>query len=92
MQTTIRKPSNARSPTLETVLMVERLIEAKSGEYTKRQLWQNLPKKVMWQTYIAILNYLESINKIAFDNEEHVAYIWNPSLASKLAKRKEIKL
>ena len=92
MQTTIRKPANARSPTLETVLMVERVIEAKSGEYTKRHLWQKLPKKVMWQTYITILDYLESINKIAFDKEEHVAYIWNPGLAAKLSRRKEIKL
>lgn len=72
--------------------MVERAIEARSGEFTKRQLWQKLPKKVMWQTYCVALDYLESINKIALDNQEKIAYIWNPALAAKLAKRKEIKL
>jgi hypothetical protein len=85
-------PSNARSPTLETVLMVERTIEKNSGEYTKRQLWQNLPKKVMWQTYLVVLDYLTSIQKIALDKEEKVAYIWNPALAARLSKRNEVKL
>lgn len=88
----LKTPINARSPTLETVLMVEHFIEKNSGEFTKRQLWQSLPKKVMWQTYIVILGYLESINKIAFDKEDNVAYIWNPGLAAKLSKRREIKI
>ena len=54
-----------RSPTLDTVLMVEKTIEKYSGEYNRTNLWKNLPKKVMWQTYLVILEYLESINKIA---------------------------
>ena len=81
-----------RSPTLDTVLMVERTIDAYSGEYNKTQLWKKLPKKVMWQTFLVILEYLESINKIAFDKEGKIAYIWNPPLAKKLQSRKEIKL
>jgi len=81
-----------RSPTLNTVMMVEETIEKYSGEYKKRDLWQRLPKKVMWQTYLIILDYLESINKIAFDREETIAYIWNPKLTKVLAKRPEIKL
>ncbi|HLD18539.1 MAG TPA: hypothetical protein VJB90_00835 [Candidatus Nanoarchaeia archaeon] len=88
----LKTPVNARSPTLETVLMVEHFIEKNSGEFTKRHLWQSLPKKVMWQTYVVILDYLESINKIAFDKHDKVAYIWNPGLAAKLAKRKEIRV
>ncbi len=81
-----------RSPTLDTVLMVERTIEEHSGEYTRTELWKNLPRKVMWQTFLVILEYLQSINKIAFDKEEKVAYIWNPNLARMLRKRKEIAL
>jgi len=46
----------------------------------------------MWQTFLVILEYLESINKIAFDKEEKIAYIWNPNLLKRLMKRKEIKL
>jgi hypothetical protein len=81
-----------RSPTLDTVLMVERTIEENSGEYNRTQLWKSLPKKVMWQTFIVILEYLESINKIALDKEGKIAYIWNPALALKLKHRKEIKV
>ena len=82
----------ARSPTLDTVLMVEKAIENHSGEFSRTQLWKCLPRKVMWQTYLVILGYLESINKIAFDKDSKVAYIWNPPLAKLLRKRKEIKL
>ncbi len=80
-----------RSPTLSTVLMIEKAIEKHSGECSRRSLWKKLPKKVMWQTYIVTLDYLESINKIAFDRKGSIAYIWNPKLAKKLRARKEIK-
>ena len=88
---TNRKPL-FRSPTLDTVLMVERAIEENSGEYNRTQLWKNLPKQVMWQTFLVILDYLESINRIAFDRDGKIAYIWNPNLAKRLSKRKEIKI
>lgn len=77
-----------RSPTLNTVLMVEKAIEENSGEFNRTGLWRALPRKVMWQTFLVILDYLESINKIAFDREGKVAYIWNPALARKLMARK----
>ena len=83
--------SFARSPTLETVLMVEKTIEKYSGEFNRTELWKKLPKKVMWQTYLVILEYLESINKIAFDRKGIVGYIWSPELAKKILKRKKIK-
>ena len=82
----------ARSPTLQTVLMVEKFIDENSGEYTKTQLFKNLPKKVMWQTFQVIMEYLESIHKIAYDNEGYVVYIWNPELYEKIKNRPEIKI
>lgn len=80
-----------RSPTLDTVLMVEKTIEKYSGEFNRTGLWKKLPKKVMWQTFLVILDYLESINKIAFDKEGKIAWIWNPELVKKLRLRKELK-
>lgn len=79
-----------RSPTLDTVLMVEKTIEENSGEYNRTELWKKLPRQVMWQTFLVILDYLESINKIAFDRKGKIAYIWNPKLAQMLRQRKEI--
>ncbi|MEK6891229.1 MAG: hypothetical protein AABX03_03765 [Nanoarchaeota archaeon] len=74
-----------RSPNLQTILMIEKTIENYSGEFNRTDLWKKLPRKVMWQTYLISLDYLESINKIAFDRVDKVAYIWNPKLA-KLVK------
>ena len=88
----LEKNPFVRSPTLETVLMVERTIEKYSGEFNRTELWKKLPRKVMWQTYLTILDYLQSINKVAIDSVGKVGYIWNPALAMKLRNRKEIKL
>ena len=77
-----------RSPTLDTVLMVERTIEKYSGEFNRTELWKRLPRKVMWQTYLIIIDYLQSINKIAIDSIGKIGYIWCPDVAKRFAKRK----
>ena len=82
----------ARSPTLQTVLMVEKFIEYKSGEFKKTDLFNNLPRKVMWQTFQVIMDYLESIHKIAYDKEGCIIYIWNPQLFEKVKNRPAIKI
>lgn len=90
MQILKKKNPLTRSPTLETVLMIERTIEKHSGEFNRTELWKKLPKKVMWQTYITVLDYLQSINKIGFDRNGTIAYLWNPELLGLLKKRKRI--
>ena len=80
----------ARSPTLQTVLMVEKFIEENSGEYKKTELFKNLPKKVMWQTFQVIMEYLANTLKIVYDNEGYVVYIWNPEFAAKYKNRHDL--
>jgi hypothetical protein len=82
----------ARSPTLDTVHMVEQTIQKQSGEFNRTQLWKNLKRKVMWQTYLLIIEYLVSINKIALDSHGKIAYIWNPVLAKRVRQRPEIRI
>ena len=82
----------ARSPTLQTVIMVEKFIEEHSGEYKKTDLFNNLPKKVMWQTFQVVMEYLEGIFKIVYDKEGYVVYIWNPEFFKKIKNRPTIKL
>ena len=88
----IEKNDVARSPTLQTVLMVEKFIEENSGEYKKTDLFKNLPKKVMWQTFQVIMEYLENVYKIVYDKEGYVVYIWNPEFFKKIKDRPAIKL
>ena len=77
-----------RSPTLDTVNMVEKTIAMYSGEFKKTQIWEKLTRKVMWSTFLIILNYLKEINKIAISDEGIITYIWNPGLANKVKYRK----
>ena len=79
-----------RSPTLETVKMVEKIIRKYSGEFKKTQLWQKLPRKVMWPTYLVILEYLEEINRIVISDNGVITYIWNPELAKQYLAKKHL--
>lgn len=83
--------SFARYPRLDTVLMVEEFIKENSGEFKVYQLWKNLPKKVMYQTYKVIIAYLFSVNRIAISKTGIIVYIWNPKLAKKYANRPDLR-
>lgn len=77
-------------PRLDSVLMVEKLIYDTSGTYTKKHLWDRLPKKMMYQTFSVIIDYLLYSNKIAVDREGKICWIWNPKLVKKYLKRKDL--
>ena len=81
----------ARSPTLQTVLMVEKFIDKNSGEYKKTELFNKLPKKVMWQTFQVIMEYLESSLRIVYDKEGYIVYIWNPEFVKRFRNKPELK-
>ena len=76
-----------RYPRLDTVLMIEKAIEKAKGDLTVRQIWQSLPKKVMWQTYFATLDYLEYSGKTFTDKENHIIWIWAPKEITELKKK-----
>jgi len=79
-----------RSPTLDTVSMVEKTIEKFNGEFKKTQLWGKLPRKIMWSTYLRILCYLEEINKIIISENGIVNYIWDPEGAKEYLKKRHL--
>ncbi len=74
------------SPTLESVLMVEATIQKYSQECGKYQLWKKLPKKMMYQTFQVILDYLEQSGKIMIDNDGCIMWTYNPRRIQKLIK------
>ena len=82
IQTTI-----LHSPTLESVIMVEKIIQKYSQECGKYQIWKKLPKKMMYQTFQVILNYLEQSGKIVIDSDGCVIWIWDPEGIKKLRKK-----
>lgn len=64
-------------PRLDNVLIVEKLIFDTSGTYSKKQLWERLPKKMMYQTFSVITDYLLYSGKIAVDSERKICWIWD---------------
>jgi len=72
-------PKNVlRYPRLDTVLMVEKAAFKAKGDLTVTRLWKALPKKVMWQTYLLILDYLAESGKIVVTPDRHVVWVWSP--------------
>lgn len=68
-------------PRLDTILMVEREIQKAKSYPTKKELWQHLPRKLQYQTFNRILDYLEGSNKILLDKGEIVwTFPSNPKL------------
>lgn len=84
--------TRVRYPNLQTVFMVERFIEENNGEFKKTELFEKLPKKMMWQTFQIIMNYLESINKILIEENGRIGYIWNPELAARFRNRPDLEI
>jgi hypothetical protein len=73
------KPRNLdRYPRLDTVLMVEKAVYKSKSDLTVNQIWHKLPKKVLWTTYITILDYLEYSGKIIIEKDKTVTWIWDP--------------
>ncbi len=72
------------SPTLESVIMVEKTIKKHSSEFGKYQLWKKLPKKMMYQTFQTILKYLEHSNKILIDRDGIIMWTYNPQRIKQL--------
>jgi hypothetical protein len=79
------------SPQLDTVLMVESFIREHSGEYKKRALWENLPKKMMYQTFSTIIRYLQDSGKIATDTDKKICWIYNPEIIQKYLNSSNLK-
>jgi hypothetical protein len=77
-----------RSPRLETVIMVEKFIKENSGEFKKTELFNKIPKKIMWGTFNVILQYLYNDGKIGMDKNGVITYIWNPELIKRFINRK----
>jgi len=91
METLTKNVRAAHSPTLQSVIMVEDTIKGHSGEFSRYQLWHKLPRSMMYQTFLVILDYLVEGNKIAADKNGKLAWIWNPGLVRRLSFRKVLK-
>jgi hypothetical protein len=64
--------------------MVEKTIRKYSQECGKYQLWKKLPKKMMYQTFQVILDYLEESGKIIIDKDGCIIWTYDPQAIRKI--------
>lgn len=79
-----------RYPRLDTILMVEAYIRKHDGEFKKRKLWESLPRRMMYQTFCVIMEYLLSSRKISIDKENKIGWIYYPEIAKKYYLRTDL--
>ena len=79
-----------RYPRLDTVLMVEEFIKEHDGEFKKRKLWESLPKKMMYQTFCVVIDYLFYSRKISIDSEGKIGWISYPGSVNERIKNKNL--
>lgn len=78
---------SARYPRLDTVMFLEDFIKKYDGEFRKKQLWQALPKKMMYQTFSLILDYLIVSGKVSVDAEGKIGWMYYPEDVEKRLKQ-----
>lgn len=83
----IKKNKVLRYPRLDTIMMVESFIKEHDGEFKKRKLWESLPKKMMYQTFKLIIEYLINSRKVSIDKENKIGWIYYPELVNKFNKK-----
>ncbi len=76
-----------RFPRLDTVLMVEEFIKEHDGEFSKKQLWEAMPRGIMYPTFSIIIDYLIVSGKISVDAEGKIGWIFYPEEAEKRLKK-----
>lgn len=90
MEQAIQERNILHYPQLDTVLMVEAFIKEHDGEFKKRKLWESLPKKMMYQTFCVIIDYLLYSRKISIDAEGKIGWIYYPEKVEEIEKLKHL--
>ena len=81
------KNPSVRYPRLDTVIRIEEFIKKHDGEFRKKQLWEKLPKKIMYQTFSIALDYLIISGKVSVDAEGKIGWIFYPEEAKSRLKK-----
>ena len=63
-------------PRLDTVLMIEDCIKNAPNYWGKTELRKKLPKKVMYQTYKTVIDYLIDSKKVMLTKDDKLVWIF----------------
>ena len=84
--------STIHMPRLDTIQMVEKTLKKEKAFSSKNKLWRRLPKQIQYPTFSKILEYLEESNKITYDKDGTIVWIFADSKKLKKLLRGSAKL
>ncbi|MGI0087136.1 MAG: hypothetical protein ACREBI_04140 [Nitrosotalea sp.] len=64
------------NPTLDTIKMVEQALSKILQYPSKNSLWRALPRQVQYPTFKEVLDYLQESNKIMYDKDGAIIWIF----------------
>jgi hypothetical protein len=79
MTETVLTEVKGHSPTLKTILEVENIIQKKRYFNSKTELHKTLKNKTQFGTLNTVLQYLESSDKIEFNKDGSIVWIFADS-------------
>jgi len=79
-------------PRLDTIQMVEKTLKEGKAFSSKNTLWRKLPKQVQYPTFVKILDYLEESNKITYDKNNAIVWIFADNTKLKKLLKESTKL
>jgi hypothetical protein len=68
--------SSAPNPGLKTITMIENAIKNAKRYPSKNRLRLSLPRQIQYGTFNAVLKYLEDSNKIMYDDDGSIIWIF----------------
>ena len=79
-------------PRLDTILMVEKALIDSEDYPTRTELWRRLPRRIQYQTFKRILDYLEATGRIVYDGRRIIyTGVANPKLLTLIETAKRIR-
>ena len=58
----------------DSTMMIEKAIKRHGSYPTKRELWNRFPRRMQYQTFNRVLDYLESSGKILLDKDGSIVW------------------
>lgn len=72
----VKNYEGRHAPNLNTIKMVENEFRKNHFFDSKNQLWRSLPKQTQYPTLCNVLDYLEESNKITYDKNGKIVWIF----------------
>ncbi len=66
-------------PRLDTILMIENAIKRADEYPTKAELLRSLPKKIMYQTFNLVIDYLQDSRKVIVTKDGRIVWVFADS-------------